>query len=163
MRQYQRGLKLLLDTRSGAVKAFSSLVKDAVQEEMGTFLRQKESTFSAHKTLEDWRHFQWNDFLEETKESCPLLSACLIGATTSKRTEESVSLRGKPQVSAIPTIGTIMSILAYQTNPKKMANLQESNALQMWLASCKRQVKCLKLCQVNAYEIDVIYKTINPH
>lgn len=95
MRQYERGLKLLLDTRSGAVKAFGSLVKDALQEEMGTLLRQKESTFSAHKTLADWRHFQWNDFLEETKESCPLLSACLIGATTSKRTEESVSLRGK--------------------------------------------------------------------
>ncbi|XP_078329533.1 uncharacterized protein LOC111133019 isoform X2 [Crassostrea virginica] len=140
MRQYLRGLRLLLDTRSGAVKALSTLVRDTVQEEMNTFLRREESAFASHKSLKDWSHFEWKDLLEETKESCPLLSACLIGASTSKKTLEKVSLRGRPQVSAVPTIGTIMSILAYQTSPKKMANLQELNGLQMWLASCKRQL-----------------------
>ena len=140
MRQYLRGLRLLLDTRSGAVKALSTLVRDTVQEEMNTFLRRGESAFASHKSLKDWSHFEWKDLLEETKESCPLLSACLIGASTSKKTLEKVSLRGRPQVSAVPTIGTIMSILAYQTSPKKMANLQELNELQMWLSSLKRQV-----------------------
>ena len=80
------------------------------------------------------------DLLEETKESCPQLSACFIGASTSPKKLEKVSVRGRPQVSAVPTIDTTMSIRAYQTSPKKMANLQELNGLQMWLASCKRQV-----------------------
>jgi hypothetical protein len=53
---------------------------------------------------------------------------------------ETMTLRGRPNTSAAPTIGTVMSILAYQSKPKKMANLQELNALQMWLASAKRQV-----------------------
>ncbi|XP_062587377.1 uncharacterized protein LOC134249022 [Saccostrea cucullata] len=80
LRQYRRGLKLLMSTRSGALKAFSTLLKETVQEEMGIFLRQSESKFGARKGIEEWREFQWNDFLDEMKVHCPLLTSCLLGA-----------------------------------------------------------------------------------
>lgn len=130
-----------MSTRSGALKAIYSLTKEAVQDEMGIFLKQSNSKFGAHKGIQQWKEFRWNDFLDEMKVHCPLLTDCLLGALTSKGTMETMTLRGRPHISAAPTIGTVMSILAYQTKPKKMANLQELNALQMWLASCKRQVK----------------------
>ncbi|XP_062611695.1 uncharacterized protein LOC134273511 isoform X2 [Saccostrea cucullata] len=107
---------------------------------MRVFLQQEGSNFGAHKSVEEWKGFSWGDFLLEMKEHCPLLTSSLLGSVTSKRTVETVSLRAKPKISAVPTICTVMAILAYQGNQRKMSNLQELNSVQMWLASCKRQL-----------------------
>lgn len=82
---------------------------------MGFFLRQSDSKFGARKGIEELREFKWDDFLDEMKVHCPLLTSCLLGAVTSKSTGETVTLRSRPNISATPTIGTVMSILAYQS------------------------------------------------
>ncbi|WAR16239.1 hypothetical protein MAR_030833 [Mya arenaria] len=41
--------------------------------------------------------------------------------------------RGKGNVSLVPVIGTIMSMIAYQNKPKHASLLMKMNAVQMWL------------------------------
>ena len=83
------------------------------------------------------------------RKHCPTLWDILTSAPTTKKSEKKLQTRlGK---NILPTIGTIVAMLAYARNPRKMKVMQQIIGVQLWLGGAKREVgnrlNMINLCQ----------------
>jgi hypothetical protein len=102
--------------------------------------KQKIDTFRGGQSLQEIAQFDWNEKFQSVSDKSPTLTSTLVAALTSKQSKEYLGLASKPDVSAKPIIGTLLSIILYQRRPRNLTGFQELNSLQMWLAGCKRKV-----------------------
>jgi len=126
--------------RVGFKKSLYVVMQNVIRKEISNLLKQKNSVFHGGKTLKEIEQFNWDDRFKEVCINCPTLSNILVGALTSKKSSNVLGLAYRPEISVKPTVGTVISIMLYQLKPRKMTDLPEMNALQMWLAGCKREV-----------------------
>lgn len=138
-RHYVKGIKVLLH-RVGFRKALYEVYVETIRSEVSSLIKKKTTSFHGKKTLDEIKEFSWDNKIAELKENCPALNNALMGALTSKQSITFTGLSTRKAVSVIPTVGTLMSIIMYQLQPRRMNDLQELNAMQMWMAGCKREV-----------------------
>ena len=126
--------------RSGFQKALNEVFANKVRQEVSQMAKQKIDTFRGGQSLQEIAQFDWNEQFQSVSDKSPTLTSTLVAALTSKQSKEYLGLASKPDVSAKPIIGTLLSIILYQRRPRNLTGFQELNSLQMWLAGCKREV-----------------------
>ena len=89
-----------------------------------------------------WRsdplEFDVNGIPEELCTATPTLWSCMLGATTTARSEKGLLVRPKGK-SALPVIAQVMAIFM-KTRSQKHNTLQILNSLQLWFGGCKQEV-----------------------
>ena len=100
--------------------------------------KQKIDTSEVDNRCKRW-HNSIGMKIQSVSDKSPTLASSLVTALTTKQSKKYLGLTSKPDVSAKPIIGTLLSIILYQRRPRNLTGFQELySLLQMWLAGCKR-------------------------
>ena len=86
--------------------------------------------------------FSWEKGADALKTQCPVLWNALVGATTTKQSQDVFRSKGGKWV--LPIVITVAGMLAYARNPRKLKLIQQLIGIQLWLGGLKRTV-CIAL------------------
>ena len=158
-RRYGSAFRVLTSKNKSAHNSFRYCVKDAVRKEVISLCKQEHSSLAAEADMSTLTNFKWENVASEVSKQCPILWSALLAATTTRSTERNVT--NKCGKNLLPTLSTIIGMLSYCRNPKKMKVIQQLIGVQMWLGGVKREVgtrlNVISLCQ----GLDSTMKTID--
>ncbi|XP_069114331.1 LOW QUALITY PROTEIN: uncharacterized protein [Argopecten irradians] len=126
-RQYPRAVQLLVNIKSGFKKAVDKYVQKAVEKEKSSMLKKKESVFKGKKSLDELKVFLMGKSYGGD-ESYNAFGNIMLNTCVKKNNTEA------PHI-----VGSVMAQMLYHRQ-QSFNNLQQINALQLWIGGCKRQV-----------------------
>ena len=148
-RRYGSAFRVLTSKNKSAHNSFRYCVKDAVRKEVISLCKQEHSSLAAQADMSTLTNFKWKNVASEVSKQCPILWSALLASTTTRSTERNVT--NKCGKNLLPTLSTIIGMLSYCRNPKKMKVIQQLIGVQMWLGGVKREVgtrlNVISLCQ----------------
>jgi len=136
--KYKKGFKQLFHSSKAAKKAAVEVMGNIVREELTGYT--KKLATRENTGLPELFEFNWFNQLTDARKSCPCVLELLIAFLTKRKCHKTISRkRGGKNISLVPVVGTLLSIITNTRNWKSNV-LQQMNSVMLWLGGCKRKV-----------------------
>lgn len=140
-------MKLLIQSSGAASNAFRRIISDVCRSEINHLIKpETKSVWRSNGNTDKILNFSWQDVLQEANLHCPTITAALVGSTTTRKNEATLTKRIKIKTSVVPNIGAILGEMVFCRNNRHMKLFQELVGVQLWLAGCSREVIILLIC-----------------
>ena len=135
-KQYAKLVSLISKVSRVGEEEMLKIMSKKVKKELNTYTKKEDTILRKFTplTVENLDQFSLARTVLEFSEICPTATAFL---------RASLNLRADRSVNIIPIMGVLICHIAYAHKPNKMGVFQQMNAMQMWLAGCKREVSIL--------------------
>ncbi|WAR25131.1 hypothetical protein MAR_010835 [Mya arenaria] len=135
--KYDKGFRHYMSKSKVALKSLRKVLRRKIRMDVKQMLKDVALPVKQSVSVSGFKDMNFAQMLTAFESHAPFLYDAIVSSLT---TREKELKRGKGNVSLVPVIGTIMSMIAYQNKPKLASLLMKMNAVQMWRSGCKRSL-----------------------